>query len=322
MTRNLYVGAAFDTLLNAQTSDDIPGLVAQIYSTILSSRFPCRAEAIADEIVQNQPDLVGLQEAALLRVQSACGTSVQDPPQPLSFTIDYLQILLDALERRGAHYAVAASVNNTDVTVTSITGDTIRLTDRDAILVRTDLSTNDLRVSKAQAKNFDIRFTVQAGGPGGPSVTVIRGWCSVDVRVRGKSVRVVSTHLEESNLFIQIVQANELLAGPLRTFLPVISLGDFNASVGSTTYGNFLTAGFQDAWTLAHPGDPGFSCCQAEDLLNPTSQLNTRIDLVLFHSTRIGVDDIHLLGADPADRLPTGQWPSDHAGVVGTLSIK
>jgi endonuclease/exonuclease/phosphatase family metal-dependent hydrolase len=322
MTRNLYVGAAFDPLLNAPTPDDIPERVAQVYSTILSSRFPCRAEAIADEIVQSQPDFVGLQEAALLRVQSPCGTSVQNPPQPISIAIDYLQILLDALERRGAHYAVATSVTNTDVTVTSVTGDTIRLTDRDAILVRTDLSTNDLHVSNAQAKNFDIRFTVQVGGPSGPSVTVLRGWCSVDVKVRGKSVRVVNTHLEESDLFIQIAQAKELLAGPLRTILPVISLGDFNASVGSTTYGNLLTAGFQDAWTLAHPGDPGFSCCQAEDLLNPTSQLNTRIDLILFRSGRISVDGMELVGASPTDRLPSGQWPSDHAGVISTLSIK
>ena len=102
MTRNLYVGAAFDPLLNAPTPDDIPERVAQVYSTILSSRFPCRAETIADEIVQSQPDLVGLQEAALLRVQSPCGSSIQNPPQPISIAIDYLQILLDALERRGA----------------------------------------------------------------------------------------------------------------------------------------------------------------------------------------------------------------------------
>ena len=322
MTRNLYVGAAFDPLLNVPTPDDIPERVAQVYSTILSSRFPCRAEAIADEIVQIHPDLVGLQEAALLRVQSPCGTSVQNPPQPISFTIDYLQILLDALESRGAHYAVATSITNTDVTVTSVTGDTIRLTDRDVILVRTDLSTNDLRVSKAQAKNFDARFTVQIGGPGGPSVTVLRGWCSVDAKIRGKSVRVVNTHLEEASPLIRAVQANELLAGPLHTTLPIISLGDFNASVGSTPYGNFLTAGFQDAWTLAHPDDPGFSCCQAEDLLNPTSQLNTRIDLVFFKSGRISVDSMELVGASPTDRLPSGQWPSDHAGVVGTLLVK
>ena len=54
----------------------------------------------------------------------------------MAFAIDYVQILLDALERRGVRYAVAASVTNTDVTITSETGDTFRLTDRDVILMR------------------------------------------------------------------------------------------------------------------------------------------------------------------------------------------
>lgn len=322
MTRNLYVGAAFDSLLNAPTPNDIPERVAQVYATILSSQFPCRAEAIADEIVQNQPDLVGLQEAELLRVYSPCGPLISNPPQPMAFAIDYVQILIDALERRGAHYAVAASVTNTDVTVTSETGDAIRLTDRDVILVRTGLSAIEFSVSKPQAGNFKARFTVQIGGTGGPSVTVLRGWCSVDVKVGGKLVRVVNTHLEEASQLIQAIQANELLAGPLHTSLPVIGLGDFNASSGSTTYGNFLKGGFHDAWILVHPSDPGYSCCQAEDLLNPTSQLSTRIDLILFHSNRISVADVQIVGANPADRLSSGQWPSDHAGVVGTLSIR
>ena len=321
ITRNLYVGAAFDPLLNA-TPEEIPERVAQVYTTILSSQFPCRAEAIADEIIQNQPDLVGLQEAELLRVYSPCGSSISNPPQPMAFAIDYVQILIDALEHRSAHYAVAASVTNTDVTVTSETGDTIRLTDRDVILVRTDLSKKDFRVSNPQARNFEASFTVQVGGTSGPTMTVLRGWCSVDVTVDGKMVRIVNTHLEEEVPLIQSFQANELLTGPLRTSRPVIGLGDFNASVGSTTYGDFLGVGFQDAWALAHPSDPGFSCCQAADLLNPTSRLNMRIDLILFRSRRISVNDLQLVGADPTDRLPSGQWPSDHAGVAGTLSIR
>ncbi|MGD0918005.1 MAG: hypothetical protein ABSB22_16250, partial [Thermodesulfobacteriota bacterium] len=171
MTRNLYVGAAFDLLISAPTPNDIPERVALIYAAILSSEFPCRAEVIADEIVQNQ-----------LRVQSPCRTPPPNPPQPTAFAIDYVQILLDALERRGAHYAVATFVTNTDVTALSETGDTIRLTDRDVILVRTDLSNSDLRVLNSQAQNFKTRFTVQAGGPSGPTLTVLRGWCSVDVR--------------------------------------------------------------------------------------------------------------------------------------------
>src|SRR4029450_13642227 len=32
----------------------------------------------------------------------------------------------------------------------------------------------------------------------------------------------------------------------------------------------------------------------------------------------LGVD---LLGEDPGDRIATGQWPSDHAGLLATLSV-
>ncbi len=60
----------------------------------------------------------------------------------------------------------------------------------------------------------------------------------------------------------------------------------------------------------------------AADLPNPTAQLDPRIDLILFRSSRISVNNVQLVGANPSDRLPSGQWPSDHAGVVGTLSIK
>lgn len=322
MTRNLYLGSAFDPLLNAATPDDIPGAVAAVYAAILSSQYPCRAEAIADEILETQPDLVGLQEAVLLRVYSPCGASLPNPPQPIAFAVDYAQILLDALERRGAHYALAAEIANTDVTTSSLSGDTIRMTDRDVILVRTDLSTREFRISNPRAENFNSRFSVQVGGTGGPTVTILRGWCSVDVRVAGRSIRVISTHLEEEVPLIRVLQANELLAGPLHTSRPVIVLGDFNASVGSTPYGSLIDARFVDAWVLAHPGDPGFSCCQAADLLNPASQLSTRIDLIFIRGKRLGVNDIQLVGADPAERLPSGLWPSDHAGVVGILSLK
>jgi pyruvate dehydrogenase (quinone) len=44
---------------------------------------------------------------------------------------------------RGAHYAIAAIVNNTDVTAPSTTGDMIRLIERDVILVNSDLSPDE-----------------------------------------------------------------------------------------------------------------------------------------------------------------------------------
>ena len=100
MSRNLYVGASFNPLVGASTPNDISERVAMVYRTILSSQFPRRAEAIADEIVRKQPDLVGLQEAPRLVVHPPGGASVVNPPQPTAVVIDYLQILLGALERR------------------------------------------------------------------------------------------------------------------------------------------------------------------------------------------------------------------------------
>jgi endonuclease/exonuclease/phosphatase family metal-dependent hydrolase len=320
MTRNLYVGASFSIMLGASTLNDVGDRATQVYAKILSSQFSRRAEAIADEIVQNQPDVVGLQEAPLILVQSPGELSIANQPQPTTVATDYLQILLDALERRHANYAVATIVNNTDVTAPSRNGGTIRFIDRDVILVRKDLLPGEMLVSNTQAKNFDMKLNFQVAGS---DVTLLRGWCSVDVTIRGKSVRIVNTHLEEEYLdLIQSIQSDELLADPLQTSLPVIALGDFNASEKSLNYKNFLKAGFKDTWPLVHPGEPGFSCCQDEDLLNPMPQLKERIDLILYRGTDINVDDVKLIGVHPSDRIPSGQWPSDHAGVVATLSIE
>jgi hypothetical protein len=102
--------------------------------------------------------------------------------------------------------------------------------------------------------------------------------------------------------------------------------GDFNANADDPTDPTFLTyetaigAGLVDAWSEAHGSDPGYTCCQAQNLLNSASSLNQRIDLV-FLGGDIGVDDIHLIGDAGSDRTPSGLWPADHAGVVATLEI-
>ena len=320
MTRNLYVGAGFHTLLDISTPEEIPDRVAKVYARVLSSQFPERAEAIADEIVKIRPDVVGLQEAPLLLFQPPSEASNATQPQPAVAAMDYLQILLDALQRRNAHYVVAASVNNTDLTAPRTDGGTIRFIDRDVILVRTNPPLKGMLVLNPQAKNFEMQLKLEIAGK---EVAIHRGWCSVDVEVGGKVARIVNTHLEEGFFdLIQFYQAQELSNGPLRTSLPVIALGDFNAADGSDTYRYLLKTGFKDSWPLTHPADPGFSCCQDEDLLNSTSQLKERIDLVLYQGIQINVDDVKLVGNHPTNRIPSGQWPSDHAGVVAALSIK
>jgi hypothetical protein len=100
-----------------------------------------------------------------------------------------------------------------------------------------------------------------------------------------------------------------------------VFVGDFNSAAdgsSTATYANLIAAGLQDAWTHVLPGDPGYTSTQNADLMNPISLLSERIDLVL-HRGGFSALDVELVGENPADRTPSGLWPSDHAGIVATL---
>ena len=103
-TFNLYVGADFIPLLTLDPSDPqyfnklIAG-VAAIHGQILQSNFPVRAEALAEQIVRRNPDLVALQEVSLIRRQSPGDLIVGGTTLATDVELDYLAILLDALEQ-------------------------------------------------------------------------------------------------------------------------------------------------------------------------------------------------------------------------------
>ena len=46
--------------------------------------------------------------------------------------------------------------------------------------------------------------------------------------------------------------------------------------------------------------------------------LDQRIDYVMYRGG-FSVADFHLVGNTVGDRMSTGRWPSDHAGVTATL---
>ena len=75
---------------------------------MLATDFPARAQAIADEIARDEPDLIGLQEVSNWIAQpTAVGRS------PLSF--DFLEILQEQLVDRGLDYVVAAMSDNANI---------------------------------------------------------------------------------------------------------------------------------------------------------------------------------------------------------------
>lgn len=322
MTQNLYVGFDGLSVITALRTGN-PGVilpaVKNAFDAVRASDFHARAKAIADQAARSRPEVIGLQEVSLFRSQDPA--DFLPTPNATNVEIDFLQILLSALAARGLHYDPVAVIQNADTEVPALRDDftccrDIRLTDFEVILARRGV----VHVLDVQEENFSTNLTIPL--PTG-SFTTRRGWVAIDARIHGRVVRIVSTHLEPLSPPVQVAQALELLSGPAQTTLPLILLGDFNSAAdGSTTatYGLLTAAGLVDTWNAAHPGDPGPTCCQAADLLNPTSTLSERIDIV-FTRGEFTVLDSEIVGEELDDRTPAGLWPSDHAGVVSTLRL-
>ena len=329
-TFNLYVGADFTPILALSPSDPnyfskLVAGVAAIHAQVLQSNFPARANGLAEQIVRRNPDLVSLQEVSLIRRQSPGDLVVGGSTPATDVELDYLAILLDALERHGGHYAVASQVQDTDVEVPLFTGtgfDDVRLTDRDVILVRTDLPPGQLRISNPQSRNFSVALPLPLGG------NALRGWCSIDVESRGRSFRFINSHLEDAlppglpN--IQLAQAFELLSVPAATTLPVVLAGDFNSDAygnySPETYGLLTSLGhFTDAWSVAEPHSLGLTWGHDALLADVTFPFVFRLDLVLYRGNVFEATDAETI--DPVIRNTAPLWFSDHAGVAASLSI-
>jgi hypothetical protein len=181
MTQNVYYGFDTGPLLSAASPEEIPVLAAQAYAQLLSTDFPERAGAIADEIARRKPHLIGLQEVALFRIQSPGDAVIGGTLPAETVLLDYLAILLSALADRGLDYRVAAKVQNVDVELPMVTGtdpltfDDIRLTDFDVILSRGDVQTGN-----AVGFNYASKLFIPSLG-----LEVPRGFAAVNATLHG-----------------------------------------------------------------------------------------------------------------------------------------
>jgi endonuclease/exonuclease/phosphatase family metal-dependent hydrolase len=335
MTQNLYLGANLQPLLGA-TGPDLVTRAAAVYAHMHQVDFPVRAQALARLIAGEHPDVVGLQEVARwqkLRVDMGGSTTVVE-------TVDYLPILLAALrDHRLSYRAVAEDTEFSNVDrplpITLDGRTTATFTDRDVILVRTDVPASQVRAAHPTSRQFKAKITAPA--PGGGTVAIPRGWSSTDVTVRGASFRIANTHLEASSPrgvcvqgapslqppYVRNQQAAELAAALRTSPLPVILLGDLNAlpTEGCDALPILLHAGLANAWAEAMPGLPANTAGQTDDLNNVPSRLNHQVDYVL--DSRAGAAPIPftgtVVGGALADRTPSGLWPSDHAGMALSL---
>jgi len=231
-------------------------------------------------------------------------------------------VLMAELEAQGGDYRVAGVAENADAEFPTADLDgqvggpyDLRLTDRDVILARAAVMTSGF----VQAV-YPTAFSFSVGGATGVPVTFKRSTSHLQAVVGSAALTFGNAHLEIQGLApTHAAQARELLDAYATIPGPVLLTGDFNSPPGSAEYA-MLAQRFTDAWTKAGRGD-GFTCCQADDLMNPTSTANERIDLILY-SGAFRPTRIDLVGADPATgRTATGKWPTDHFAVQSTLSL-
>ncbi|NNL68681.1 MAG: hypothetical protein HKO70_01800 [Acidimicrobiia bacterium] len=355
MTQNLYVGTdLFELLVPVPECADFDALGipcsvivqgGRALDDVAATNYPERAAKIADLIAVRRPDILGLQEVSRVTVIPAdpLGNPVGEP-----VVTDYLQILLDELAARGLEYQVAASVDNADIFpvptgVLTPQGPAIQnlvgLLDRDVILARPGVKVHADTAMGARFDSAQLSFPLA-----GQDVEFTRSYVKVDVTVRGRRYAAVNTHLEvefgpasgpplyPAANAIQAAQAGELAKILSVEDDPIVLLGDFNSAPDSdnglegvpTPYQILAGSGFSDVWNLRSFGSsPGYTCCQAELLDNPVSDLDERIDQIWLGP---GLETRWVFANTVGDRrwqkTPSGLWPSDHAGVIGYLGLK
>lgn len=331
MTRNLGLGIRLVGLLNRDVRQIDPEFVHHRYREVLDSAFPTRAEALAAEIADARPALVGLQEVALVRTQDPGDYAGGSTPNAAHVEVDFLRTLLLALRQELADrsadigYRPVVTVTNADEELPAQRPDgtrfDVRLTVRDAVLAR-----DDVRVRSTETANYGVVPSVVLGD--GTRVTLRRGYCLARVAVGGTPFTFANTHLEVVSSVFRSAQASELLGRLAAVDEPVVLVGDFNTGPDTpdATY-RTLTEEFRDAHAAA-VADPGPTCCQFAKLRNDRSRLGRRVDLVLCRGT-VEPLDAYRVGHEPSSRVSVSGdgdgnesvWPSDHAGVVADLRV-
>ncbi len=323
MTRNLYLGANLDPAIGATSIPQLLGATAHIYSVVQQTNFPERAQALAREIAEADPVLLGVQEAAVWY-----SGPFNDPAPATTVEYDFIAILRQELAAIGAPYDLVTAQPEADIEAPAGApyGRDIRLLQQDAILVKAD-GKDDVTLTNAQSANFAARLVVTTGT--GLQFVVNRGWVSVDAAVDKHSFRFVNTHLEAFHPLIRVQQAQELMAadGPVGSAPgQVVLVGDLNSGpelpvpANRLAFEALVAFGLVDTWAVANPGDPGFTAGFNELLTDASAEgaLEHRVD----HVMTLGDVDVvksRLTGTDPDDRTASGLWPSDHAGLAAVL---
>ena len=345
MTRNLYLGADLGPAIASTSTEAFIEANGGILRQVDATNFPVRAKGLAKEILETEPDLVGMQEVALWRSAApSLGPVFSGTPEATTVKYDFLKLLLAQLNKGKTRYRAVNVQNEFDfeapADANGIPGDgpggkgvlanaetNGRLTMRDVILARVGAG---VRTSRPEGDNFEHLDIVKVAGA--KEVAITRGWASVIAKVRdARPFKFVDTHLEsfdDRNVYpsVRAQQAGELVApgGPATGGLPVILVGDLNSDLKTETavgdgqaYRVMVHAGFRERSTY----EP-LNCCIEESNFDLTGGNASEFDHKVDHIMTNAPKKVKLLASGVTGRKrQNGYWDSDHAGLFSSLSI-
>jgi endonuclease/exonuclease/phosphatase family metal-dependent hydrolase len=319
MTRNIFLGGNIALPIGATSREDFEAKTTQLWQQVQATDFPARAKLLAREVRKTKPDVIGLQEVALWR-RGPDGVKDGAATPSTTKVYDFLATLRAEL---GKGYRLGNVQTEADIEAPTNLGYDVRLTMRDAVLVR---KRKGLKIRRKLGGNYTATFEVptQIG-----TLSSRRGWTAIDGSLRGKRFRFVDTHLEAFDDTTRLAQARALAAGPLRKSGTVIFVGDINSDPTGATgakpeaYNVFTGAGLRDTWLLRNKKGTGNNCCLKGELIDdpPPGPFDHRVDHI-FAKGRFKVLRTRIVGTDPANRTAGGLWPSDHGGGATTLRLR
>lgn len=338
MTRNIYLGADLKPAFEAKSLAGFIDAVGEIFNTVKASNMPVRSKGLADEILRRQPDVVGLQEAALWRTGPLDINAITtQQPKATHVYQDFIKILMKRLNRHGKQYRVVSIAPEFDFEAPADTdGNTntgpfmgadmdVRLTMRDAILVRRHAG---VRIDRSSVKNGHFtKANSFVTNIFGIEVQSVRGWQRMNLKVRNSPwFRYGNVHTEafDDRTVHPSIRARQTqeFADAVRVHQgrkPLVASGDFNSDFPGLVPGDeqgYLVMrknGFFDIGTKSP-----WSCCVAnsDDMHNggSTKDFDHRVDQ-FWTNTRGKVETLQTW-VTGRHRAKNGYWDSDHAGVV------
>ena len=320
MTRNIYLGGNIALPIPATSRADFEQRTTQLWQQVQATDFPARAKLLAREVRRTKPDVIGLQEVALWRRGP---DGLKDAAATPSTTVVY-DFLATLRRELGSRYRLGSVQKEADIEAPTSLGYDVRLTMRDAVLVR---RRKGLRIRRRLGANYAATFDVptQVGTlqlaarldgdrrrrcRAGASASSTRTWrrsptpSGSSRRARSRRARCASGARSSSSATSTPTRP----APRARSPTPTTS----SAPPACATPGCCATR-----------RRAGNNCCLKQETITdpPPGPFDHRVDHILAKG-RFKVLRTRIVGTDPANRTAAGLWPSDHGGGATTLRLR